>query len=75
MSEFDRLYREHILDHYKNPRGHGALEPPTRTPRVRTRSAATRSSISVAFADDGDTIEDVRFSGAAARSRRPRRRC
>ena len=26
MSEFDQLYREVILDHYKNPRGHGLLE-------------------------------------------------
>ena len=27
MSEFDQLYRELILDHYKNPRNHGVLEP------------------------------------------------
>ena len=27
MSEFDQLYRELILDHYKNPRNHGLLEP------------------------------------------------
>ena len=26
MSEFDQMYREVILDHYKNPRGHGVLE-------------------------------------------------
>ena len=26
MSEFDQLYREVILDHYKNPRGHGVIE-------------------------------------------------
>ena len=26
MSEFDQLYREVILDHYKNPRWHGLLE-------------------------------------------------
>jgi nitrogen fixation protein NifU and related proteins len=26
MSEFDQMYREVILDHYKNPRGHGELE-------------------------------------------------
>src|SRR6266536_3305140 len=25
MSEFDQLYREVILDHYKNPRGHGVI--------------------------------------------------
>ena len=27
MSEFDQMYREVILDHYKNPRGHGVLDP------------------------------------------------
>ena len=26
MSEFDQMYREVILDHYKNPRGHGTLD-------------------------------------------------
>ena len=26
MSELDQLYREVILDHYKNPRGHGVIE-------------------------------------------------
>ena len=28
MSEFEDMYREVILDHYKNPRGYGALENP-----------------------------------------------
>jgi NifU-like protein involved in Fe-S cluster formation len=28
MNEFDQMYREMILDHYKNPRGHGLLEEP-----------------------------------------------
>ena len=31
--EFDQLYREVILDHYKNPRNHGLLDPRTRRPR------------------------------------------
>jgi nitrogen fixation NifU-like protein len=26
MNEFDQMYREVILDHYKNPRGHGELD-------------------------------------------------
>ena len=26
MNEFEQMYREVILDHYKNPRGHGVLE-------------------------------------------------
>ena len=33
MSDFalENLYREVILDHYKNPRGHGAMEAPDAT--------------------------------------------
>ena len=27
MSEFEQLYREVILDHYRSPRNHGLLEP------------------------------------------------
>ena len=27
MSEFEQLYREVILDHYKTPRNHGLLDP------------------------------------------------
>ena len=32
-SEFDQLYREVILDHYKNPRGHGLIEGAVRWQR------------------------------------------
>ena len=43
MSEFDQLYREVILDHYKNPRGHGLLDAPdAQAEGTRTSSAATR---------------------------------
>src|SRR3982751_4256309 len=40
----ESLYREVILDHYKNPRGHEV-------------------SVYVAFGEDGETIDDVKFSG------------
>ena len=43
MSEFEQLYREVILDHYKAPRNHGLLEPSDAVAEGRTRSAATRS--------------------------------
>jgi NifU-like protein involved in Fe-S cluster formation len=36
MSEFDQLYRELILDHYKNPRNHGLLEPADAGPRAES---------------------------------------
>jgi len=38
MSEFDQLYRELILDHYKNPRNHGLPVPSTIRALVITRS-------------------------------------
>ena len=42
VSEFDQLYQEVILDHYKNPRGHGLLDAPRRAGGGQNRSAATR---------------------------------
>ncbi len=63
MSEFDQLYREVILDHYKNPRGHGVLESPDAEAEGQNPLCGDEVSIYVSFAEDGDTIEDVRFSG------------
>ena len=76
MSEFDQLYREVILDHYKNPRGHGELErPTTRAPRARTRSAATRSRSTSRSARTATRSRTSSSPAAAARSARPRPRC
>jgi nitrogen fixation protein NifU and related proteins len=63
MSEFDQLYREVILDHYKNPRGHGLLENADAEAEGQNPLCGDEVSIYVAFADDGDTIEEVKFSG------------
>ncbi|HET7573116.1 MAG TPA: SUF system NifU family Fe-S cluster assembly protein [Gaiellaceae bacterium] len=60
---FDDLYRELILDHYKNPRGHGTIEDPDAEADGQNPLCGDEVSITVAFADDGETIEDVRFSG------------
>jgi nitrogen fixation NifU-like protein len=61
MSEFDELYREVILDHYKNPRGHGVVEPSDVEAEGVNPLCGDEVSISIAF--DGDKIEDVRFQG------------
>jgi nitrogen fixation NifU-like protein len=61
MSEFDQLYREVILDHYKNPRGHGVLDPADATAEGQNPLCGDEVSVSVAF--EGDTIADVRFQG------------
>jgi nitrogen fixation protein NifU and related proteins len=63
MSEIDQLYREVILDHYKNPRGHGALEPADAQAEGQNPLCGDEVSIFVRFAPDGETIEDVGFEG------------
>jgi nitrogen fixation NifU-like protein len=63
MSEFDQLYREVILDHYKNPRGHGELEGADAHAEGQNPLCGDEVSIYVAFGEDGDTIEEVKFSG------------
>ena len=63
MSGFDDLYREVILDHYKNPRGHGTLEEADAEAEGQNPLCGDEVSIYVAFGDDGDTIEDVKFNG------------
>jgi nitrogen fixation NifU-like protein len=63
MSEFDQLYREVILDHYKNPRGHGLIEDADAQAEGQNPLCGDEVTIYVAFGDDGDTIEDVKFSG------------
>ena len=63
MSEFDQLYREVILDHYKNPRGHGTIEGADAEAEGQNPLCGDEVSIYVAFGDDGETIDDVKFSG------------
>jgi nitrogen fixation NifU-like protein len=60
---FDQLYREVILDHYKNPRGHGVLDEPDATAEGQNPLCGDEVSISVKFGDDGETIDDVKFEG------------
>src|SRR5262249_40469400 len=63
MSEFDQLYREVILDHYKNPRGHGVLADADAEAEGQNPLCGDEVSIYVAFGDDGETIDEVKFSG------------
>ena len=63
MSEFDQLYREVILDHYKNPRGHGLLEDADAQAEGLNPLCGDEVTVSLKFAADGETIEDVGFEG------------
>ena len=63
MSEFDQLYREVILDHYKNPRGHGLLDDADAQAEGLNPLCGDEVTVSLKFAADGETIEDVGFEG------------
>src|SRR3712207_1614348 len=55
------LYREHILDHYKNPRNHGTLEPSDASFEDTNPLCGDRVRMDLRL--DGDTIADIRFTG------------
>jgi nitrogen fixation protein NifU and related proteins len=63
LNEFDQLYREVILDHYKNPRGHGALADADAHAEGQNPLCGDEVAISVRFGEDGDTIEEIGFEG------------
>jgi nitrogen fixation protein NifU and related proteins len=63
VSELEQMYREVILDHYKNPRGHGALEPHDAYAEGQNPLCGDEVSIFVRFAGDGETIDEVGFEG------------
>jgi len=61
MSEFDQLYREVILDHYRNPRSHGLLEAPDAQAEGQNPLCGDEVTVSLKF--EGDTIREVGFEG------------
>ena len=62
MSEFEQLYREVILDHYKAPRNHGLLEDAEAVAEGQNPLCGDEVTVSVRFGED-DTIADVGFEG------------
>ena len=60
--EFDQLYRELILDHYKNPRNHGLLQGADALAEGQNPLCGDEVSVSVRLGE-GDVIEDVGFEG------------
>src|SRR5712692_52788 len=57
------MYREVILDHYKNPRGHGEMENADASAEGQNPLCGDEVAIYVAFGEDGETIDEVKFSG------------
>jgi len=57
------MYRQQILDHYKNPRNYGKLEDPTFTHIGENPMCGDEIRMDVKLDDDEETIEQVAFSG------------
>ncbi|AFZ72726.1 Fe-S cluster assembly sulfur transfer protein SufU [Natronobacterium gregoryi] len=59
------MYRQQILDHYKNPRNYGQLEDPTFTHVGENPMCGDEIRMDVVLDDEGDEerIERVAFSG------------
>ena len=58
----DDLYRELILDHYKNPRNHGLLDPADAKAEGQNPLCGDEIVITLRL-DGGDVLEDVGFEG------------
>jgi len=58
---FDELYREQIMDHYKNPRNHGVLE--NFSFKSFDNNPLCGDEIEVRAIVEGNVIKDVRFTG------------
>jgi nitrogen fixation NifU-like protein len=57
------MYRQQILDHYKNPRNYGELEDPTFSHVGENPMCGDTIEIDVQLDDDEETIERIAFQG------------
>jgi nitrogen fixation NifU-like protein len=57
------MYRQQILDHYKNPRNYGELDDATFSHVGENPSCGDTIRMDVRLAEDGETIDFVAFSG------------
>ncbi len=55
------IYQDIILDHYRRPRGKGALDAPDLA--AERRNPLCGDEISLQLALDGDVVREVRFTG------------
>jgi len=63
MSMGSDMYRQQILDHYKNPRNYGDLDDPTFSHVGENPMCGDEIKVDVLLEDDGETIEYAAFSG------------
>jgi nitrogen fixation NifU-like protein len=57
----DALYREYIIDHYKNPRNFGELDE--RDAEFEDRNPLCGDELGVQIKLEGDRVSDLRFHG------------
>ena len=62
MSEFEQLYREVILDHYKAPRNHGLLDPNDAVAEGQNPLCGDEVSLDLVVDTEG-RISEVGFQG------------
>ncbi len=58
----DDLYRDEILDHYRNPHNFGTLETPTTLKEGSKPMCGYRITLMLAINDEGN-VEEVAFTG------------
>jgi nitrogen fixation NifU-like protein len=61
MTSMDQMYREQLLDHYKNPRNTGELGGATHRAKLENLSCGDEVELFIKVVDD--TIEDISFVG------------
>jgi nitrogen fixation NifU-like protein len=59
----DELYRDIILDHYRNPRNKGDLDPTTVKINANNPLCGDEVTITARLSSNGETVEAVHFSG------------
>lgn len=62
VAGLDMIYREHILDHFKNPRNHGTLHPADITYKDNNPLCGDEIQIAVKL-DTNKQVTDVKFEG------------
>jgi nitrogen fixation protein NifU and related proteins len=62
MPGLEDLYREIILDHYRNPRNRGELDTPPAT-RVEGFNPLCGDEVVLYLDVEGDTVQDIRIGG------------
>ncbi|CAH0326948.1 Fe-S cluster assembly sulfur transfer protein SufU [Microbacterium sp. Bi128] len=64
MSGLESLYQELILDHSKNRRGFGLVDPGTHSATVHQRNPVCGDEITLRVDVDGDRVASVSWEGA-----------